>query len=205
MSTTAHQEDRRYLSWLRSASFPELRAHRATQARTYMSAQHLAPVCLTRDQANAWIELHHRHHKRVSGHRFIVGAVVAGELVGIAVAGRPRARLLQQYENLEVNRLCSDGSRNVCSFLYSRVSRVAQELGFATCFTAILESEPGASLRASGWLFAYSTKGGTQNRPSRPRVDKSPIEPKQIWAAHWCLDAVRALNREQSERGQVQS
>lgn len=163
----------------------------------------LGATCLTRDQANAWIEKHHRHHKRVSGHRFIVGAMSAGELVGIAVAGRPRARLLQQYENLEVNRLCSDGSRNVCSFLYSRVSRIAQELGFTTCFTAILESEPGTSLRASGWLFAYSTKGGTQDRPSRRREDKSPIEPKQIWAAHWCLDAVRALNTEQASKAKA--
>jgi hypothetical protein len=33
----------------------------------------LSATCLTRDQANAHIEAHHRHHKPVSGHRFIVG------------------------------------------------------------------------------------------------------------------------------------
>lgn len=154
----------------------------------------LVATCLTRDQANAHIEAHHRHHKPVSGHRFIVGAVDSGKLVGIAIAGRPRARLIQQYENLEVNRLCSDGARNVCSFLYSRCSRVAQNLGFKTCFTAILLSENGSSLRAAGWLYAYTTKGGSQDRPSRRREKVAPEEPKQIWSAHWCLDAVRMLN-----------
>jgi len=158
----------------------------------------LTATCLTRDQANAWIKMHHRHHGTVSGHRFIVGALLGGELVGVAVAGRPRARLIEQYRNLEVNRLCSDGSRNVCSFLYSRCSRVAAELGFATCFTAILKGESGASLRASGWVHAYTTRGGSQDRPSRRRVDKSPVEPKQIWSAHWCLDAVRQLNAERA-------
>lgn len=144
--------------------------------------------------------IHHRHHKPVHGHRFIVGAVASGELVGIAVAGRPRARRIQQYENLEVNRLCSDGSPNVCSFLYSRCSRVARELGFKTCFTAILLSENGSSLRAAGWLYAYTTKGGKQDRPSRRREKVAPEEPKQIWSAHWCLEAVRALNAIQSKR-----
>lgn len=160
----------------------------------------LSATCLTRDQANTWIKQHHRHHGIVSGHRFIVGALLNGQLVGAAVAGRPRARLAQQYENLEVNRLCSDGARNVCSFLYSRCSRIARELGFATCFTLILKGETGASLRAAGWVHVYTTKGGTSNRPSRPRVDKSPIEPKQVWAAHWCVDAVRALNIEQASK-----
>lgn len=158
------------------------------------------PTCLTRDQANAWIELHHRHHGRVYGHRFIVGALLDGELVGVAIAGRPRAQAIRQYQNLEVSRLCSDGARNVCSFLYSRAARVARELGFNTCFTAILESESGASLKAAGWKYAYTTRGGSQDRPSRRRVDKSPTDPKQIWSPPWCLAEVKALNVEQSRK-----
>ncbi len=160
----------------------------------------LEPICLTRDQANAWIEAHHRHHGRVYGHRFIVGATLFGELVGVAVAGRPRAQKIEQYTNLEVNRLCSDGTANVCSFLYSRVARVARELGFKTCFTAILESESGTSLSASDWIYAYTTRGGSQDRPGRRRVDKSPTCPKQIWCPRWCLIETRDLNRAQSEQ-----
>lgn len=165
----------------------------------------LLAVPLTRDQANAYIEQHHRHHKKVSGHRFIVGALRDGELVGVMVAGRPRARLIEQYRHIEVNRLCSAGERNVCSFLYSRAARIAREIGFETIFTAILESESGASLKAAGWVYAYSTKGGSQDRPSRRRVDHFPTEPKQIWAPEWCLDAVRGLNLLQAQKATVRA
>lgn len=158
----------------------------------------LAATPLTRDQANAHIIEHHRHHGRVSGHRFIVGALDGQALVGVAVAGRPRARLIDQYKHVEVNRLCSDGTKNVCSFLYSRAARIAREQGFASIFTAILESESGASLKAAGWRYAYTTRGGSQDRPSRRRIDKSPTEPKQIWAPAWCLDVVRGLNKTQA-------
>jgi hypothetical protein len=160
----------------------------------------LAPIPMTRDQANAWIGRHHRHHGRVTGHRFIVGAVLSGELVGVAVAGRPRARRIDQYKHLEVSRLCSAGDRNVCSFLYAKVARVALELGFESAFTAILASESGASLKASGWVYAYTTRGGSQDRPSRRRTDRSPTIPKQIWCPPWCLEVVRGLNAEQAER-----
>ena len=160
----------------------------------------LEAMPLTRDQANAHIRAHHRHHGPVSGHRFIVGATRKGELVGVAVAGRPRARLIDQYRHVEVNRLCSDGAPNVCSFLYSRCARIAREQGFASIFTAILESESGTSLKAAGWYYAYTTRGGSQDRPSRRRVDKSPTEPKQIWAPAWCLEVVRGLNKEQGEK-----
>jgi hypothetical protein len=160
----------------------------------------LRAVPLTRDAANEYIVEHHRHHGRVSGHRFIVGAELGGHLRGVAVAARPRARLIDQYRHVEVSRLCTTGYPNVCSFLYSRCSRIARELGFDSIFTAILDSETGASLIAAGWLFAYETRGGTQDRPGRRRVDKSPVTPKQIWAPAWCIDVVRGLNSEQSKK-----
>lgn len=153
---------------------------------------------MTRDQANAFILAHHRHHGRVSGHRFIVGAEDDGQVVGVAVAGRPRARMVDQYRHVEVSRLCTVGAENACSFLYARAARVARELGFASVFTAILESETGVSLRAAGWVYAYTTRGGSQDRPSRRRVDRSPTEAKQIWCPAWCLDIVRGLNETQA-------
>lgn len=155
----------------------------------------LEAVPMTRDAANAWIVAHHRHHGRVTGHRFIVGATLDGALVAVVVGGRPRGRRIDQYRHVEVSRLCTDGTPNACSFLYSRASRITKEMGFASCFTAILESESGVSLKAAGWVYVYSTRGGTQDRPSRRRVDKSPIEPKQIWAPAWCAEVVRCLSK----------
>ncbi len=130
----------------------------------------------------------------MTGHRFIVGAKLGAQLVGCAIAGRPRARLIDQYAHVEVSRLCASGQENVCSFLYSRSSRLAREFGYRSCFTAILTSESGVSLKAAGWLYAYTTRGGTQDRPGRRRKDKSPTEPKQIWCPAWCFDVVQALN-----------
>lgn len=155
---------------------------------------------MTRSEANAYIVAHHRHHGRVTGHRYIIGAERDGLLVGVAVAGRPRARRIDQYRHLEISRLCTAGSENVCSFLYAKAARIARELGFASVFTAILESETGKSLRGAGWAYAYTTKGGSQDRPSRRRVDRSPTEPKQIWAPVWCLEVVRGLNAVQARR-----
>lgn len=44
--------------------------------------------------ANAFIETHHRHHRRVQGHRFSVGVVDEdGNLHGVAVVGRPTSGL----------------------------------------------------------------------------------------------------------------
>lgn len=154
----------------------------------------LAAMPLTRDKANAYIAEHHRHHKRVAGHRFIVGAELDGKLVGVAIAGRPNARMIDQYRHIEVTRLCSAGERNVCSFLYSRVSRIVRELGFSSCFTAILQSETGASLKAAGWVYVYTTSGGSWHRAPRPRVDKASTEPKKIWAPRWCAAVVADLN-----------
>lgn len=154
---------------------------------------------MTRDQANAYIEAHHRHHGRVSGHRFIVAAVDSDRVVGVVVAGRPRARLIEQYQHVEVSRLCTDGTSNACSFLYARASRIARDMGFSSVFTAILKSETGASLKAAGWAYAYTTRGGSQDRPSRRRVDRSPTDPKQVWAPSWCLAVVRGHNAARTE------
>ena len=146
----------------------------------------LRAVPLTREEANAFIIANHRHHGRVTSHRFIVGAERDGELVGCAVVECPNAPRWNGGRLAEVTRLCADGSKNVCSLLYAKCSRLAREWGFERLVTYILLEEPGTSLVASGWVLEDVTAGGTRNRPSRPRVDKSPTCPKQRWAPLWC-------------------
>ena len=136
-------------------------------------------VPLTLKQANDLVAQLHRHHKPVQGHRFSIGAEVNGVLCGAAVVGRPQARMTDQYRTVEVLRLVTDGTKNACSFLYGASARVAREMGFDTIQTFILESEPGTSLRATGWKFDGYSAGGTWNRPSRGnRRDDQPQEPK---------------------------
>lgn len=129
-------------------------------------------------EANYYIEKHHRHHKKVQGHRFSLKAVNKEEIVGVIVVGRPVARMTNQETVAEVTRLCTNGTKNVCSKLYSAAARVCKEMGFASIQTFILESETGISLIASGWKLAGVSGGGSWNRENRTRTDKHPTEKK---------------------------
>jgi hypothetical protein len=141
-------------------------------------------VPLTLAQANDLVARWHRHHKPAHAHRYSIGALKHGRLVGAVIVARPRARLTPQYEVAEVVRLVTDGTRNAPSFLYARAARVADEMGFFKIQTFILESESGDSLRAAGWVFDGWSGGGTWDRVSRGRSDKHPLERKQRWAKY---------------------
>jgi hypothetical protein len=84
----------------------------------------------------------------------------------------------------EVTRVCTDGTRNVCSKLYATAAKVARLLGYERIHTYTLPSEGGASLKAAGWTLEPGLAGGgTWNRDGRPRVDQHPTEKKLRWAA----------------------
>ena len=117
-------------------------------------------VPLTLTEANQFIEKYHRHHHKVPRDKFRVGCEVGGKLVGVATVGQPLARLLCDGYTLEVTRLCTDGTKGVCSFLYSRCARIAKEMGYHKIITYILESEDGTSLKASGWHCEVEKCGG---------------------------------------------
>jgi hypothetical protein len=132
-------------------------------------------------EANAFVAEHHRHHKPVIGHIFSLGAEHEGRIVGVAIIGRPVARLRDDGLTVEVTRLCTDGTRNACSFLYGASSRAAFALGFQRIGTYILASEPGTSLTAAGWRLIGEVKGRSWSCQSRPRVDKHPLQGKLLF------------------------
>jgi len=94
--------------------------------------------------------------------------------------------MLDDGKTLEVVRLCTNGEKDVCSFLYSKAARIAKELGYERIITYILETESGASLFASGWEEACITTGGEWTRPSRPRNTTAPACPKRRFE-RWLL------------------
>lgn len=124
---------------------------------------------------------HHRHHKPTQGHRFSLACYDDDRLCGVAIVGRPVARKIDQYNTVEVLRLCTDGTHNACSFLYAACKRAAKALGYERIITYILESESGISLAASGWKYVYTNAGGSWDSPSRPREDKHPTCPKKLY------------------------
>lgn len=155
-------------------------------------------VPLTLEQANSLVARLHRHHKPVVGHRFSIGVTDGdkdGQLVGAAIVGRPKAKSFDQYNVCEVTRLVTDGTKNACSILYAAAARVAREMGFSRIQSYILESEPGTSLKASGWVLDGVSPGGQWNHTGQSqllleayaqgkvlgnRVDQ-PTEAKQRW------------------------
>ena len=132
-------------------------------------------------EANAYVTEHHRHHKAVRGHRFSLACYTDGRLCGVAIVGRPRSRRIDQHTTVEVLRLCTDGTRNTCSKLYGACGRAAKALGYDRLIWYILENEDGASLRASGFSYRYTNKGGSWNQPGRPRTVQAPICPKHLY------------------------
>ncbi len=150
-------------------------------------------VPIFQSQAFAFIEKLHRHHKKPVGTVFQIAVSDGATIVecddfnvmanGVATVGRPVSRHLQDGKTLEVTRLCTDGTKNACSMLYSACWRIARELGYTRVITYILHSESGISLKASGWTLVGERGGGSWNVPSRPRIDKHPTEKKLLFEA----------------------
>ncbi len=133
-------------------------------------------------EANEFVARHHRHNKPTVGCKFALGAAVDGILVGVAIAGRPVCRRLDDGKTLEILRVCTDGTANACSFLYSRCARIARLMGYEKVITYTLESEGGASLRAVGAKPTGPLESHEWSNPHRPRQSQ-PVyhEPKYRW------------------------
>lgn len=143
-----------------------------------MSLQ-LVPITLR--AANAFVAEKHRHHKPARGCISCVSAHDGEKTVGVAIVGRPVARMLQDGFTAEVTRLCTDGTRNVCSMLYRAAWRSVRALGYRRLVTYTLPEEGGASCRAAGMQLIGEAGGGSWNRESRERIDQHPTQTKFRW------------------------
>jgi hypothetical protein len=111
-------------------------------------------VCpVTLGEARAFVAEHHRHTGAPTGWKFGAGLEQNGKLVGVAIASRPTARMLDNRRSIEIIRCCTIGVKNACSRLYAAVCRAAAQLGYRRAYTYTLASESGSSLKASGWVM----------------------------------------------------
>ena len=127
----------------------------------------IRPIVLR--EANAYVARLHRHNKPTAGNKFSIGCYDGDNLCGVAIAGRPVARRLDDGLTLEILRVCTDGTYNACSKLYGACARVAKAMGYHRVITYTLVSEPGASLRAAGFTNCGEAGGLSWDVPSRPR------------------------------------
>jgi hypothetical protein len=112
----------------------------------------------------------HRHLERPQGGKAAIAAWQDGRIIGVAIVGRPIARMDQRdWTKAEVIRVATDGTRNACSFLYARAKRLAQAMGYRRVLTKTLKEETGDSLRAVGATFVRESKGAQWDRENRRR------------------------------------
>jgi hypothetical protein len=91
----------------------------------------LCPISLR--EANDFTESFHRHNGRTArnGGKFAIGLEEGEELMGVAIVGRPVARLLNDDYTAEVLRVCTrkDAPRNANSMLYAACWRAWRAMG----------------------------------------------------------------------------
>jgi len=130
-------------------------------------------------KSNEYVKLHHRHSKTVVGCKFCIAAVDDNDnILGVAIVGRPVARRLDDGYVGEIVRTCTEGAKNVNSFLYGACARIWKEMGGSKILTYTLETESGSSLKAAGYKHQATTqafalgKGWTtrKNREWQPKV-----------------------------------
>jgi hypothetical protein len=124
-------------------------------------------------EANDFVHNFHRHNGRTSrnGGKFAVGLSTGKELIGVAIVGRPVARLLNDRYTAEVLRVCTveQAPKGSCSKLYAACWRIWREMGGLKLVTYTLQTESGASLRGAGWNVVAECRPGKWNRDGRER------------------------------------
>jgi hypothetical protein len=112
-------------------------------------------------EAKEFISRYHRHNVPSLTSVFNIGLENEGKLIGVAMVGLPKARLLMDGLKLEVTRTCVlEGEKNANSMLYGACARVAAALGWRQLITYTLPSESGISLKAAGWICDGGHFGG---------------------------------------------
>lgn len=148
----------------------------------------LSVVPVKHAAANDFVRRIHRHNKPTLGAIICAGVARDGELCGVAIAGRPVARRLDDGETLEILRVCTDGTRNACSMLYRAICRAAKALGYRSAITYTLPEEGGASLRGAGFVCEGEAGGsgamwGTRAGRACDEIGSDMVGGKLRWRA----------------------
>lgn len=145
-------------------------------------------ICpITFRDASEYVNANHRHHSASQGCKFCIAVEKNGEIVGVAMCGRPVSRRLDDGRTLEINRVCTDGTKNACSKLYGACVSIAKKMGYKKVITYILESEDGASVKASNFRYD-GVAGGKHWTGVRDRGQAIPSKMKTRWVIDWSDD-----------------
>lgn len=101
----------------------------------------------------------HRHNGRTQrdGGKFAIGLERDGLLTAVAIVGNPISATFMDGYTAEVTRLCCLDAKDAASMLYSACWRAWRAMGGKKLVTYTLKTEPGGSLKASGWTIVGET------------------------------------------------
>lgn len=140
----------------------------------------LIPIDLA--TAKRFVNEHHRHNEAPLSWRFGVGLEEDGELIGVAMVGRPAARKLQQADPFlcEITRVATTGLKNANSMLYGAACRMAKAGGYRSAITYTLAHESGSSLLAAGFVVDEELPPARPwTQPSRHRYEETLLGPRK--------------------------
>jgi hypothetical protein len=138
-------------------------------------------------KANSFVDQFHRHNHHTRGHKFSIGLVEGADLIGVAIAGRPVARKLDDGRTLEILRVCiKPGSpKGANSMLYARCKRIGQIMGYKRIITYTLKTESQSSLKAVGAHIDGETEARSWSRRNRKRDEQNIYKVEKIrWNLH---------------------
>lgn len=154
-------------------------------------------VPITLAAAKAFVSAHHRHNKAPIGHKFSIGIQLNNELMGVAMAGRPVARHLDDGRTIEVSRTCTLGQPNLNSMLYGAIWRAAKAMGYKRAITYTQQNESGISLLAAGWIkkVELQERGSWADHSVHLRHKKDPIGSGGVARIRWQISSLKSQMR----------
>jgi hypothetical protein len=134
---------------------------------------------ITFRNACEYVKKLHRHNKPPRGHKFSISVVDEdGEIVGVAMIGRPVARAFDDKLTAEVNRTCTDGYPNANSMLYGAAARACKAMGYRRVITYTQGDETGGSIKGAGFLKVKtlpSRKSWSESSSGKYKDMRDPI------------------------------
>ncbi len=115
-----------------------------------MSKYDFVPLRL--QEAQSFIERHHRHSKPLRRHRFSIGAKARSRIQGVVTVDNCSSSWSKYHDYMEIRRLCVlDGNKNLASQLLGRACTACLAMGASMIVSYTKPYESCSSLLASGF------------------------------------------------------
>ena len=130
-------------------------------------------------ESQEFINNYHRHSQPLKRHIFSIGVSLDGcKLNGVATIDRCSGSWSSRRDHYEIRRLCTDGTKNLGSFLLGKASNACFSMGAKVVITYTQLAESCSTQLADNWII--DGLSSRKNSPTKIRWKKtSPYSNKQ--------------------------